>query len=204
MTHEILGEIKLGEAPFDGVANIRYESRDIKVGISRDDQSLEVSIILAVDVVQRLAELDKLAKRAAAADLRETYNNGWNDYDEVQDDGSLKSVCNPQLSEDEFEAKLSLNAINVSGAQVVEFFYADENMFWGHTVMVISFSGIDFSDAHAELFGQRSEFELKTNGQCVRNLRVLYGLQFIKPLILLTVYDFTGQTFPGDIYVCGL
>jgi hypothetical protein len=70
---------------------------------------------LAAEVVSRLAELDKLAKWVAARDLRETYNNGWNEYDEAQEDGSFKTVSNPQLSEAEFEAKLSLNAVNVTG-----------------------------------------------------------------------------------------
>jgi hypothetical protein len=93
---------------------------------------------LAAKVVGRLAELDKLAKGIAVADLRETYNSGWNEYDEVQEDGSLKTVTNPQLSEAEFEAKLSLQAVNVSGDRMLDFFYDDERMFWGHSVVVNS------------------------------------------------------------------
>jgi len=96
---------------------------------------------------------DRLAKRVAVADLRETYNNGWNEYDEAQEDGSFKRVSNPQLSEAEFEAKLSLNAINVEGDRMVTFFYDDENMFWGHSVVVCSLNGTDFIEARAEIFG---------------------------------------------------
>jgi HAMP domain-containing protein len=72
-------------------------------------------LILAENVVRHLSERESLAKRVAVADLRETYNNGWNAYDEAQEVGSLKRVLNSQLSEAEFEAKLSLNAINVAG-----------------------------------------------------------------------------------------
>jgi hypothetical protein len=100
-----------------------------------------------------LPELDKLAKRVAVADLRATYNNGWNEYDEAQEDGSLETVSNPQLSEAEFEAKLALNAVNVIGDRMIDFFYDDDRMFWGHSVVVNSLNGIDLSDAHAELFG---------------------------------------------------
>jgi hypothetical protein len=154
MKHDILGEVGQSDGkPFDAVATIRHGSRAIKVGITRDDQPLETALNLAAEVVRRLAELDKLAKRIAVTDLRETYHNGWNEYDEAQEDGSFKAVSNPQLSEAEFEAKLSLNAVNITGDRVIDFFYDDEGMFWGHSVVVNSLDGIDFSKARAELFG---------------------------------------------------
>jgi hypothetical protein len=71
----------------------------------------------------------------------------------VQDDGKLKSVSNPTLSETEFAQKLWLNAINVTGNALIVFFYDNENMFWGHSVLVTSLRGLDLSDAMAELFG---------------------------------------------------
>jgi hypothetical protein len=154
MKHDILGEIKQTDChPFDGVATIGYGSREIKIGISGDDQPFEAALKLADEVVRRLPELDKVAKRVAVADLRETYNCGWNEYDQAQEDGSFKTVSNPQLSEAEFEAKLSLKAINITGDQMVDFFYEDEGMFWGHSVFVNSLDGTDFGEAHAEIFG---------------------------------------------------
>ena len=135
MNHDILGEVEQSDGhPFDAVAMIRHGSRDIKVRIIPDDQPLETTLKLAAEVVSRLAELDKFAKKIAARDLRDGYNNGWNEYDEAQEDGSLKMVINPQLSEAEFEAKLSLSAVNATGDRWVAFFYDDERMFWGHSV----------------------------------------------------------------------
>src|SRR5688572_17840185 len=100
MKHDILGEVEQSDGhPFDAVAVVRQGSRDINIGIIPDDQPLETTLKLAAAVVTRLAELDKLAKRVAARDLRETYNDGWNEYDEAQEDGSFKRVRNPQLSE---------------------------------------------------------------------------------------------------------
>jgi hypothetical protein len=87
------------------------------------------------------------------ANLYRTYNSGWNEYDEAQEDGSLKTVINPQISETEFAAKLSLRAVNVAGDRMLDFFYDDERMFWGHSVVVNSLKGIDLSEAHAYLFG---------------------------------------------------
>ena len=154
MFHEALGEVETSDGhPFDGVAMIRYDGRDTRVGIIRDDQNLDTTVALAAEVVSRLGELDRLAKRIASKELRATYNNGWNEYDEVQEDGSLKSVINPQLSEPEFEAKLTLNCVNVTGNSVVDFFYDDQNMFWGHSVLVSSLNGTAFSDARAEIVG---------------------------------------------------
>jgi hypothetical protein len=71
----------------------------------------------------------------------------------VQEDGSLKAVSNPELSEAEFEAKLSLNAVNVTGDRMIDLFYDDDGMFWGHGVVVTSLNGTDFNEAHAHLFG---------------------------------------------------
>jgi hypothetical protein len=154
MKHDILGEVEQSDGhPFDAVAMIRHGPRDIKVGISRDDQPLETTLKLAAEVVSRLAELDKLAKKIAAKDLREGYNDGWNEYDEAQDDGSFKRVSNPKLSEAEFEAKLTLNAVNVTGDRMIDFFYDDERMFWGHSVFVTSLNGTDLSEARAEFAG---------------------------------------------------
>ena len=154
MNHHVLGEIQrpAGDV-FDGVATIRHGQRDIKIQMDGDDQPFETTLELAAEVVRCLPELDKGAKQVAVADLRETYNSGWNEYDEVQDDGSLKAVSNPLLSETEFEERLSLNAVNVTGDRMIDFFYEDGGMFWGHSVVVNSLNGIDLSGAHAELFG---------------------------------------------------
>jgi hypothetical protein len=154
MNHAILGEIKrhAGESG-DGVATVRYGSRNIKIQIIPDDQTFETTVQLAAEVVARLAELDNAAKRVIVARMRKSYNTGWKDYDEVQADGSLKTVSNPPLSEAEFEQKFSLDAVNVTGDRMVEFFYEDSGLFWGHCVVVSSLAGTDFTNAHAELFG---------------------------------------------------
>lgn len=154
MKHESLGEIEQSDCkPFDAIATVRYGSRVIKFGISLEGQSLETVLNLAAEVFRGMEKLDKIAKQIAVADLREKYNNGWNEYDEAQEDGSFKTISNPQLTEAEFDAKLSLKAVNITGDDLIDFFYDDEGMFWGHSVVVNSLDGLDFSRARAELFG---------------------------------------------------
>jgi hypothetical protein len=153
MTHNVLGNIEQSEGSTDGIARVRYDQREIEVQMFPDGHDFETAVRLAAEVVQRLPALDKRGKQIAVAELRETYNNTWNEYDEQQDDGSWKTISNPQLSEAEFEAKLSLTAISITGDRKVEFFYDDEGLFWGHCVVVNSRDGVKFSETDAYLFG---------------------------------------------------
>lgn len=41
--------------------------------------------------------------------------------------------------------------INITGNTVVELFYDDSGLFWGHAVWVPSLNGSDFNTARAEL-----------------------------------------------------
>jgi hypothetical protein len=154
MRHDILGEIEQPEdRTFDAIATIQHDSRQIKFQIDRHDQPLEAALKFAAEVAIRLAELDKHAKQIAAKELLETYNDGWNSYDEVQDDGSLKEVVNPELSNAEFEARLSLCEVYIEGNRIVEFTYDNDDMFWGHDVAVLSRDGMNFTNTEVQLHG---------------------------------------------------
>ena len=152
MKHPILGDITQDNGNADGIARISCGDRTIKICIIADEIPFEATVHIAASVVQDLSSFDARAKQVAASKLTETYNNGWNEYDEAQEDGTLKAVSNPKLTQEEFASKLTLNAVNVTG-NMLEFFYDDENMFWGHSVIVSSMDGIAFTDTNAELFG---------------------------------------------------
>ena len=152
MAHPILGNIVREGVDDDGVATIIYSDCQIQIRIAADEISYTATVEIAESVVRDLINLDAKAKRVAASELTDTYNNGWNEYDETQEDGSLKAVFNPALTEDEFTGKLSLRAINVTG-NMLDFFYDDENMFWGHSVVVTSMDDVAFTETHAEIFG---------------------------------------------------
>lgn len=154
MKHDVLGKVEmLNGDPFDAEAFVQYESRKLNVSLSLEDRTLETVLALAAEVVTKLKELDDKAKQVAAAELLEDYNYGWKDYDETQEDGSIKTITNPALSSAEFQAKLMLREICVTGDRHVQFWYDDEGMFWGHSILVQSLRGTDFSDADAQIFG---------------------------------------------------
>ena len=150
MNHPILGVITKENG--DGVASVPYGDRQIRIRIIADEIPYHATVDVAVSVVQNLNVLDSKAKHVAAADLTDGYNSGWNEYDEVQEDGTVKAVSNPKLKPDEFAAKLTLKTVNVTG-NMIDLFYDDENLFWGHSIVVTSMDGVAFTDTHAEIFG---------------------------------------------------
>jgi len=151
MQNSILGEIAIDDG--NGVASLQYGESKIQIRMITDGEPFETSIKLAEAVGRQLAALDARAKTVAASQLTETYNGGWNEYDEAQEDGTFKTVVNPKLTKDEFIAKLTLTAVNVTGDSMLDFFYNDENMFWGHSVIVNSMNGTQLDGANAKLFG---------------------------------------------------
>ena len=152
MKHPVLGEITQEDDKGEGIASVLYGDRNVKLRISGDELSFEEAVEVAATLVQQLSKLDARAKRLAASDLTETYNDGWNEYDERQEDGTYKTVRHPKLTQEEFAGKLTLRSINVTG-KMLDLFYDDENMFWGHSVVVTSMDGVAFSDTSVEIFG---------------------------------------------------
>lgn len=152
MNHPILGMITRENGQGAGTATVPYGNRTINIRIIADEIPYESTVNLASSIVENLRAIDARAKQVAASSLTQGYNNGWNEYDEVQEDGTLKTVTNPKLTPEEFAGKLTLLDINVTG-NMLDFFYDDENMFWGHSVVVHSMDGIAFSDTYAEIFG---------------------------------------------------
>ncbi|ABW27774.1 DUF2262 domain-containing protein [Acaryochloris marina] len=151
MDHDFLSEItRDGE---DGIITIEYEGHTIDIRLISDGQPFGMALQLATEIIEQLPEYDVVAKNIIVNDLCDIYNNGWNEYDEVQADGSLKSVSHPPLTTTEFEQKFFLAGVNITGNTVVELFYDNSGLFWGHAVLVQSLNGSDFNTARAELLG---------------------------------------------------
>jgi hypothetical protein len=154
MHHPLLGELVPNkDRPQSVRGTIRYDSREISLDIESDDKTLEVAVSLAVQIVASLPAFDAAAKAIVAKDLLETYNSGWNEYDETREDGTFETVRNPRLAAEEFQSKFTLNGVNVCGDRCVDLWYEDGGLFWGHSIYVSSLDGADFTNAQAQLFG---------------------------------------------------
>jgi hypothetical protein len=71
-------------------------------------------------------------------ELLDLKNGNWLDKEEAE------------LSEDEFLQRVSLESITVSSKGAFEFWYADGDLFWGHSIMVSGSldGGIDDAGIH--------------------------------------------------------
>lgn len=133
--------------------NVELEGRHLSVSVDLDSASEESALAFARTIAASLASLEQTAKDVATRDLLKTYNSGWNEYEQAQDDGTFVSVLNPKLTPEEFKEQLSLTAVEVTGDDCVAFWFGATELFWGHSVIVTVFDGLDWERAGAALFG---------------------------------------------------
>ncbi len=154
MQHPTLGRL-IARANQQGAysGTFKYEGKELSFDIDKDGDALEDAIELATKIINALEKYDIAAKAVISKDLLDTYNSGWNEYGEVQEDGTVKTVINPKLSAKEFEPQFKLAAVNICGRNSVELWYQENELFWEHSVCVSSFAGEDFTQAQAQLFG---------------------------------------------------
>jgi len=151
MNHPILGQLEEKDDYFIG--SMHSDGKAVVLIIDLDGASTEQAFEFAEKVVDSISSLMDKAKNVISRDLLEIYNSGWNEYDEVQEDGSTKTVINPKLDTADFVCQFELDRVSVSGGTCVEFRYKPNDLFWGHRVFVTSFDGLGFEDALAKLFG---------------------------------------------------
>ena len=154
MDHPTLGLLepkgKNGDS-FEG--EILSDEKKVGLSIQLDSAPQDQVFKLAESVVASVLALNEKAKNIICRDLLETYNSGWNEYDEAQEDGSFKTVLNPKLDSVQFISQFELDSISICGADCIELWYKPNHLFWGHSVFVTSFNGIDFDNANAQMFG---------------------------------------------------
>lgn len=154
MNHPTLGRLEskgTDEDSFEGQVNT--DGTIIGLSISLDTAPQDQVFKFAEMVVNSISDLNEKSKGVICRDLLETYNLGWNEYDEVQEDGSIKTVVNPTLDSGQFINQFELSSISICGTECVELWYQPNDLFWGHSVFVTSFDGLKFEDANAQMFG---------------------------------------------------
>ncbi|MDR2011561.1 MAG: DUF2262 domain-containing protein [Rhodanobacter sp.] len=151
MQHPTLGNLQEDEGAVIGYLLLNGAS--ISLRVDPDEVSIDQALSLATTIATSLSEYDRISKDVIVRDLLETYNSNWSSYDETQEDGSIKTVANPELSPDEFKSKLTLYSVSIRGDSCVDLSYENDDLFWGHNISVSSSEGADFANSEAELFG---------------------------------------------------
>lgn len=116
-----------------------YEGRvgdGVPIYINTDEESRPDSVLAyARHVLADLPGLDRRARQTAASHLLKLKNETWLEEDE------------PPVSTEEFQARLTLESITFYPDKTAEVFYADGDLFWGHTVL-LNLNGDAFTEAH--------------------------------------------------------
>ena len=144
IAHEVLTRAYTGSLMFGG--------RQVDLRIDPDGGDMEICLGVARETIGALSAIDRKARTVAAASLLTTYNENWRCFDEKDESGVFKEHERPVLAEEEFMSTIVLESVGVTG-KMVEFWYSDADLFWGHSINVVSFDGVVFSDTDVSLFG---------------------------------------------------
>ena len=142
----ILGELTSKSDAYASI--VRFQGREFELTIDPDGEDLELCLGLARKIVEALEEMHTKAKSVASKILLETYNGDWRFYSTVSDE-----VEDPQLSASDFEQRLELAGIGVTGSSIIDFCFNDDGLFAGHSIFVTSLDGDKMNDVDASLFG---------------------------------------------------
>ncbi len=108
---------------FEGVVRAgEYEIRAALDTAVREEAIARLPRLAAL--LDRLAETDAAARAYAAEEMLELKNDVWSDDDE------------PDISAKEFAARMDLNSLTLGAGGDATFWYADGDLFGGHTICV--------------------------------------------------------------------
>lgn len=153
MIDPILG-VLTPDARMEGclLGSLVHEGRQIAIRVNPDGTDLEGCLAVTRHVATSLTLLLPKARAVAADKLLENYNENWRMCQRARADGTMEDIENPPLSSIAFGNRLLLDGLSVTGG-MLEFCFADDGLFAGHSVFVSSFDGAGFTDTDAALFG---------------------------------------------------
>lgn len=112
---------------FDG--DCQWNGEECMVHLDVDERGAETALDAEATLAKLLSEStawDEKARAFAALKLVDTANDWLTDEDENA----------PEITEEDFAARLSISELCVSTDGDFELFYDDDDMFWGHVIIV--------------------------------------------------------------------
>ncbi len=105
----------------------KYQTQDnafeVYIDIDNRAETLEILPIVHT-VLNRLETVDNTMRDFAAEQLLEAKNDNWREEDE------------PELTKDDFMSRMSIETISFDEDGEYEIWYADGDLFWGHSITV--------------------------------------------------------------------
>lgn len=145
MDHPVLGPLEADGGEWRGTV------RGCALVVSPDDATPQDAIAYAAALVERWPALVARAQAVAEKSVRESYNADWR----FEHDGTVRG---PELDAPAFRARLVPEQLTVTGTGCVELWFADRELFWGHSVFAQFFDldiarPMEEAQGHGELFG---------------------------------------------------
>ena len=128
---ELLGKLVLDKNidAFVGEFERNGESVDIYLDVYKNDlETLQTALNYCKKVFSEYEKCDKEMREFAAKELTENAND-WKDDDEEQDG-------TPPITEKVFAERITLCEFSMDSKGNFSGFYDDDDMFWGHTILV--------------------------------------------------------------------
>ena len=125
VNNNIIGRLTFNEQLqwFETTYETQFYSFQLFIDID-ERKSLLKTLPIAVEVINNIHKIDKLAKQFAANNLLELKNSTWLEEDETT------------LNEDNFVKKMALSSISFDKKMAYTLSYNDSDLFWGHTISV--------------------------------------------------------------------
>ena len=109
--------------------------------ISYEEDNINEILPVAEDFYRNRHEWDRKARKYASESLTELAND-WQ-YQEAEDENEVI-----EITEKEFAERLEINDISFYSDGNFDIYYADDDMFWGHTVIVSGNIKAGFNEAY--------------------------------------------------------
>lgn len=122
---EIIGTLTFNEWHQWFETKYQAQGNAFEIYIDIDNRAATLEILpLVRAVLCRLATIDGAMREFAAAQLLELKNDNWREEDQ------------PEVTKDDFMYRISIEAISFNEDGEYEIWYADGDLFWGHSIMV--------------------------------------------------------------------
>lgn len=136
MKDKILGELSQDKNTEAFKGSVSIEGRNVSFSIEPDDVTLEEALVFARKVIADISHFENRAKMCVSKGFLEMYNGDWKDEED------------PELTIEEFSAKIKCNGINFVSNECMDFFYFDDGMFGGHSLIAESTDGENFDSCN--------------------------------------------------------
>ncbi|MBX2884593.1 MAG: DUF2262 domain-containing protein [Granulosicoccus sp.] len=140
MYEQVLANLK-PDGRIEGVfkGEISFQGHELSISIDPDGEKQEVTFDLTKKFLTALEAYDKKARKFLLESCHRLYNDTWREPD------------SPVLGPDEFDHNLQLKGIDFLSTNSVDFFYSENNLFGGHSLIAQVFDGENFE--YLQMYG---------------------------------------------------